>query len=119
MYEYKGRIVSVYDADTVTIILDLGFNVSIKEKIRLYGINCPELRTKNEKEKALAIEARDFVRELILGEEVEITVYKKGKYGRYLAGIFLESGELLNELLIKKGYAREYFGVGKAKWEEE
>lgn len=115
MYEYKGTIVSVYDADTCTVLLDLGFNTFRKERVRLYGIDTPELRTRNKKEKEAGYFARDFVRELILDKEVTIKTYKdkKGKFGRYLVEIILDNKKNLNKLLIKKSLAKEYFGGKK------
>ena len=116
LYTYRAKIIGVYDGDTVTALVQLGFNVTIELKLRLYGIDTPEVRGKNKKE---GIKVRDYVRELILNKDVVITTFKdkKGKYGRYLAEVWLDrieddalSGILLNRLLIDNGMAKEYFG---------
>jgi len=109
-YSYFGVVTSVYDGDTITATLQLGFGISYEMKLRLLGIDTKEIRNKNLEEKRLAIKTRDFVREKILNKKVKIKTYKKGKYGRYLVDVFLDDGTLLNNLLIKKGYAKEYWG---------
>jgi len=102
-YRYLALIVSVYDADTVTAVIDLGFGISYKTKIRLYGIDAPEMRGSEREE---GIEARDYLRELILGKTIQIETIKdkKGKYGRYL-GILHDSDGNINERLVKENYA--------------
>jgi len=108
MYEYKARIVKVYDGDTVTAVVDLGFNVSVTEKLRLHGLDTPEIRGE---ERPDGLISRDRLRERILDQEVTIKTFKdkKGKYGRYIAEIYLEE-ENINEWLITEGLAerREY-----------
>jgi micrococcal nuclease len=103
MYEYRAKIVKVYDGDTVTAVVDLGFNVSVTEKIRLYGLDTPEIRGE---ERADGLISRDRLRERILDQEVTIKTFKdkKGKYGRYIAEIFL-GDENINEWLITEGLA--------------
>ena len=110
MYEYKAIITKVYDGDTLTADVDLGFKMWAKKiKLRLIGIDTPEIRTKDLKEKALAIKARDRVRELCLGKEVVITTRKKGKYGRWLASVYIEDGDLdIARFLIDEGLAELY-----------
>ncbi|MGB2683826.1 MAG: thermonuclease family protein, partial [Olleya sp.] len=86
MYTYKAKIIAVYDGDTVTAVVDLGFLHSQEMKLRLYGIDTPEMRGA-EKEEGRKV--RDIVRSMILDKEVTIRSYKdkQGKYGRYLANI--------------------------------
>lgn len=114
---FKGYVIDVYDADTLTVSFRLPFNIQYTDKIRLNGLNSPEIRTLDKKEKALAIEARDFVRDLILNKEVDIKIVKREKFGRYLAEVYLYDGTFLNALLIEKKYAREYHGERRGKWE--
>jgi micrococcal nuclease len=109
MYTYKAHISSVYDGDTVTAIIDCGFNISKMEKLRLFGINAPEMRGEK---KAEGKKSRDFLRSLILGKEVTIKTRKdkKGKYGRYIATIFVEGDDSLvmlnvNESMVSMGHA--------------
>lgn len=106
MYEYNAVIVRVIDADTVRVVLDLGFDVHIHQTIRLSGINAPEMSTKEGKEATL------YVRYLLpLGASIVVKTEKdrQDKYGRYLGKIyFLESKECLNDILIEKGFAVRY-----------
>ena len=109
LYEYIGNVVDVYDGDTFTIDIDLGFGIVLTgQKIRLRGVNTPEVRGE-ERERGLI--ARDFVREQILGKSVVIHTYKdkKGKYGRWIADILIgsehEGSESLSEILLAKGMA--------------
>jgi len=105
MYEYEAIVTSVYDGDTITIDIDLGFDVILKkQKIRLLGINTPEVRG-SEREKGLV--SRDALREKILGEQVIIKTEKRGKYGRWLGTIYIERTNV-NQWLINEGYAEEY-----------
>ena len=115
MYTYDAHILSVYDGDTVTATVDLGFKVSaIKVKLRLYGINTPEIRGGTEATKLAAREARDYVKEQTLGKRVRMKSLGKGKYGRYLSIIWPldDNGdplpESLNDALIRLGLAEEY-----------
>lgn len=111
MYEYNVKITSVYDGDTVTGDVDLGFGIWIKkQKFRLMGINTPEVRTKDPDEKIRGYAARDWLREKILGKEVRIRCFGKGKYGRWLVDIFLspEDTRSINQLLILEGHAEHY-----------
>ena len=73
MYQYKATIIDVYDGDTVTAKVDLGFLISQEMKLRLYGIDTPELRG-SEREEGLKV--RDILREMILDQEVIINTYK-------------------------------------------
>lgn len=107
MYTYNATVLDVYDGDTVTVEIDLGFTHSFVDKLRLYGINTPEMRGD---EKAKGKIVRDIVRDKILGKKITIRTYKdsKGKYGRYLADVFLEDGTNLNLWLVAEGYAEVY-----------
>ena len=69
MYEYKAKVIKVYDADTITVDMDLGFDIHIKKSIRLANIDAPEIRGKERPE---GLKARDFLRNLILDKEVII-----------------------------------------------
>lgn len=108
MYNYKAKIIDVYDGDTVTAMVDLGFLHFQEMKLRLYGINTPELRGP-EREQGIIV--RDILREMVLDKEVTIRSYKdkQGKYGRYLANIILEDGLEVNQWLVDNGHAEEYY----------
>lgn len=108
LYFYKAKVVSVYDGDTIHVDIDLGLKIWIKkEKIRLARINSPEIRGV---ERQKGLEARDFLRELVLGKDIYLETIKdrKGKYGRYLGEIWLRGdGEPLNvnDELVRTGHA--------------
>lgn len=113
MFTYKAKVVSVYDGDTITCLVDLGFKISIKEKFRLYGINTPEIRTKDLQEKKLGYEAKEKLEELIKDKEVYLVVMKKGKFGRWISKIFLNKDDIkndnsVNQILLKEGFAKPF-----------
>lgn len=91
MYEYRAIVTAVYDADTITVTIDLGFKAELRGvKLRLFGINAPEVRGK---EREAGLKARDWLRERILDKEVRIKSHDGkalgvGKYGRWLAEVF-------------------------------
>ena len=92
MYEYKAKLDRVIDGDTVDCYIDLGFNINVKERVRLKGIDTPEIRTKDLEEKAKGFAAKERVEELFAGVEsfkIKTELDKKGKYGRILGTIFL------------------------------
>ena len=123
MYEYKAILDRVVDGDTIDVHIDLGFDVSVKKRVRLAGINAPESRTRDLKEKAKGLAAKDRVK-AILAENPSFTLESTelGKYGRVLGKIhvnILDGTEsltqiCLNDQLIKEKHAVEYFG-GKRK----
>jgi micrococcal nuclease len=105
LYHYKAIITEVYDGDTVTANIDLGFNIWLNDqKLRLYEINAPEVRGI---ERVQGEKSRNFLRGLVLNKEVIIETIKdrKEKYGRYLVRIWL-NGKNVNDLLVNNGYAR-------------
>ncbi len=104
MYEYKAKVLSIYDGDTLTAEVDLGFNIKITEKFRLSGLNAPELKGD---EKGDGLVSRDRLRDKILGREVTIKTFKDSteKYGRYISEIYLDR-ENINEWLIAEGLAQ-------------
>jgi len=106
MYQYRAKIIDVYDGDTVTAMVDLGFYHFQQMKFRLYGINTPEIRGE-EREKGLVV--RDILRAMILDKDVTINSYKdkQEKYGRYLANIVID-GLDVNLWLVQNGHAQEY-----------
>lgn len=104
LYQYKAAITDVYDGDTVTADIDLGFNVwRREEKLRLFGINAPEVKGA---EKPRGLISRDALRDRILGKELIICTIKdrKEKFGRYLAKIY-DGETLVNDWLVSAGYA--------------
>jgi len=110
MYEYNALITRVYDGDTVTCDIDLGFGIWMKkQKIRLSYIDTPEIRGE---ERPDGLIARDFLAGLILNEYVVLRTEqdKTGKYGRWLGEIFVDASDekSVNTLLLEAGLAEEY-----------
>ena len=110
-YVYNAEVVSVYDGDTCTVILDLGLNVRVKAKIRLHGIDTPEMRGGTVSTKKAAVTARDYVRDQILGEVVRVHSIKKGKYGRLVSIVWqldadgIPVSESINDALVRLNMA--------------
>jgi micrococcal nuclease len=103
-YKYKAFVTKVYDGDTITVNIDLGFGIKIfKQKIRLYGINTPEIRGECKED---GYKSRDYLSNLILNKEIILETYKDKtcKYGRWLGIIHFE-GVNLNEDLVEKELA--------------
>ena len=93
MYEYSATIRRWVDGDTVDVTLDLGFDILYNNRIRLYGINTPESRTRDLEEKKRGLAAKDRVLELCpIGTDVTLKTSKdaEGKYGRILGEIYVE-----------------------------
>lgn len=114
VYTYKATVTSVYDGDTLTVDIDLGFSIVLRNiKLRLLGIDTPELRGGTEKTKSYAKQSRDYVREKCLGKEIFVESHRKGKYGRYLATIWCidddkKNEKSINDLLLENNLAVEY-----------
>ena len=116
MYEYKAKLIKVVDGDTVDAMIDCGFSVFRKERIRLYGINTPECRTRDKEEKKRGLAAKARLKELLKESKnefiVETTIDKKGKYGRLLGELFSTDSNRTsyNKMLVREGHATEYYG---------
>jgi micrococcal nuclease len=116
MYEYRAFVTKVYDGDTITVDIDLGFDVVLHDqKIRLYGINTPEIRTRDDEEKKRGYEAKQALCMLILDKWVTIHTHqdKKGKFGRWLGEIIVTSSTdeppiNVNRWLVESGHAKTY-----------
>ena len=118
MYEYKVKITRVVDGDTVDAEVDLGFDTFIKDRIRLMGLDTPESRTRNKKEKALGVAAKAYLKELLKENKGDIILRTskegKGKFGRILGTLLIYDGKTnVNQMLIDEGHARDYFGGSK------
>ena len=114
MYEYKCKIARVIDGDSIILDIDLGFGLWIHgESIRLFGVDCPECRSRDKEEKAAGIAAKKFVtRRLQLGGTYSLRTQGKGKFGRYLGVISDEAGSV-NDALIENHLAVMYYGQNK------
>jgi|TARA_R110000787_G_scaffold336_10_gene1343 micrococcal nuclease len=103
---YPAHIDSIYDGDTVTATIDLGFDLNYVQSIRLLGINAPEVRGVD---KINGLASRDHLRSILMGKDVTILVPKKerGKYGRILGDIILD-GKNINDSMVESGFAETY-----------
>lgn len=118
MYEYKAKILSVYDGDGVYHAnVDMGMNLFQRKSLRLYGVDTPEIRGTH---KDAGYVVRDVVRIIIQDKDIIIKTHKDktGKYGRLLVDIIIDDMNL-SDYLISIGYAKEYFGGKKPEWTEE
>jgi len=118
MYEYAIKeIVRVVDGDTVDIVIDLGFNLSKKERVRLAGIDSPESRTKDLEEKKMGLESKEFLKRRLEDGRVSglrVKTEKDGKYGRMLGWIYCGDTNINTEM-VDRGYAWFYSGGLKKK----
>lgn len=107
MYEYEGTCLRVIDGDTIEAKVDLGFYVSTVKTIRIRGIDCPEVRTKNLAEKRKGIRARGRVVELLDENKLKFKLisHSIGKYGRVVGDVILDQGDL-GEVLVGEGHAK-------------
>jgi micrococcal nuclease len=115
MYEYPCKIVRVVDGDTVDVDIDLGFSHWIhNERIRLYGIDTPECRTRDAEEKAAGLVAKKFVEDALhVGGTYTLSTREKGKFGRYLGVIFVSDKTSINAALVSEHLAVPYHGQSK------
>jgi len=116
------KIDKVLDGDTIDVTIDLGFDLYKKERVRIAGVDTPEKRTRNLEEKALGIDATNWLKkelEDVLAGDDELIVRTElhggvGKYGRLLGWLYVGDEELsLNEQMITQGYAHAYDGGTK------
>lgn len=105
-YTYKAVIERVIDGDTVDLLIDCGFNIIKKERIRFYGVDAWETRGEEREE---GLKAKKFVQDLLpVGSEIVVVTGKQqGKFGRYLGEIFVDD-KSLNQLLLEEGHATVY-----------
>ena len=122
MYEYNCTVERVVDGDTIDVVLDLGFDILYKSRVRLYGIDTPESRTRNLDEKVRGKMASAFLRKAIEeGEKVCIQTKLKdsrGKFGRVLGDVVVD-GVNINQSMVDNHHAVKYFGQSKDDIEEE
>ena len=116
------EINKVLDGDTIDVTIDLGFDLYKKERVRVAGVDTPEKRTRNLEEKALGIDATNWLKEKLestINGDGELSVRTElvggvGKYGRLLGWLYIDDSEVsLNEQMIDEGYAHAYDGGTK------
>jgi len=120
VYEYNCKIVRVIDGDSILVDIDLGFDTwRCGESIRLFGVDCPECRSRDPKEKAAGLAAKDFVKGLLHdGGTYTLTTKEKGKFGRYLGVIMLSDKTSVNAALVTEHLAVPYHGQNKQEIED-
>ena len=129
MYEYRINVVKIIDGDTVDVDIDLGFGVWLnKQRIRLFGIDAPESRTRDLDEKRYGLMAKEFLKERLAdGAILKTRLDKKGKYGRILGEFLVLENEghpqfevpiNVNEEMIAKHLAVAYHGQSKEEIKE-
>jgi micrococcal nuclease len=109
-YVYRLKAVAkVVDGDTVDLDLDLGFSITLRQRVRLYGIDAPELRSKDPIEKAKGLESQAFVTQWFQQPgPVLVRTTKEEKYGRMLADCYREGAPSLCTELLERGLAQPY-----------
>ena len=114
---YSAKVVRVVDGDTADAMIDLGFDTWVKKRIRFYGVDTWESRTRNLEEKKKGLAAKEFVKKLLENSDEGKFLLKShgvGKYGRVLGELFVKGHESsVNELLKENGHAYEYHGEKK------
>ena len=115
MFEYKCEVIKVVDGDTVDVNIDVGFSIFHKARVRMYGMDTPESRTRDLDEKARGLISKQFILDKVANaKEIVIKTQKdgKGKFGRVLGKIFID-GENINQSMIDQSLAVEYYGQSK------
>ena len=120
MYEYRCKIVKIIDGDTVDVDIDLGFGVWMhKERIRLYGIDTPESRTRDLNEKKYGLIAKGWIERFMPVGSMQTLITQKdksGKFGRILGKFRVNDGHydiILNDWMISNHHAVAYYGQSK------
>ena len=114
---YSAKVVRVVDGDTADAMIDLGFDTWVKKRIRFYGVDTWESRTRNKEEKVKGLAAKAYVKDLLENSDEGkflLKSYGVGKYGRVLGELYVKGHEQsVNELLKENGHAYEYHGEKK------
>tara|TARA_B100000963_G_scaffold229272_1_gene199974 strand:+ start:3824 stop:4231 length:408 start_codon:yes stop_codon:yes gene_type:complete len=119
MFEYRCELVKVIDGDTIDIDIDLGFGVWMKnQRIRMYGIDTPESRTRDLEEKKYGLAAKAFLTEMLDDSHLILKTHKdeRGKFGRILGEVWRTTNfadQSINNYMIEKHHAVAYHGQSK------
>ena len=109
MYEYRAKLIKIIDGDTIDVKIDLGFGISLKKRVRLFGINAPETRSKDLDEKKAGLASKRRLEAVLEASDGKFILKSKGvgKFGRCLGEILVDNVNI-NQLLIKEGLAEVY-----------
>jgi micrococcal nuclease len=117
MYQYKCKVLRVVDGDTVDVLVDLGFDIHVKQRVRMFGIDTPESRTRDLEEKKYGKLATEFLKSLMpVGEIlfVSTALDNKGKFGRVLGTFYsTESEPSFNQQIVMSHIGVVYYGQSK------
>ena len=115
-FSYRvSQVTKVIDGDTCDVILDLGFDIYHKCRIRLFGIDTPESRTRDLEEKKRGLLSKEYLKEKLKAEKLTVKTYKgeeTGKFGRVLGDIYAD-GVSINQTMVEESYAVAYYGQNK------
>jgi len=122
-FSYRiNKVTKVVDGDTIDVLLDMGFDIKYKSRVRLFGIDTPESRTRNKEEKVRGLLSKVYLKDAIKkAKKLTIKTHKgseTGKFGRILGEIFAD-GINLNLKMCTEGYAVQYYGQNKSLVEAE
>ncbi len=128
-WNYSATVTKVVDGDTIDVVIDLGFDIKIRQRVRVAGVDTPEKRTRNKEEKKLGLDATFWLEDQLtdavnsgyaLTIRTELDKGATGKYGRLLGWLYIGDATVsLNEQMVEEGYAWEYDGGTKQKDFEE
>ena len=115
VYQYKSELLRIVDGDTLDCLIDIGFDVFVKKRIRLFGMDTWESRTRDLEEKAKGLAAKARLKELIYenGDKFSLISHELGKYGRVLGTIMIKDGRSANDILVEEGHGYAYDGGNK------
>ena len=115
------KVTKVVDGDTIDVTLDMGFDILYQQRVRLFGIDTPESRTRDKEEKKYGLLSKYFLKDALSnGKKITIKTYKgdeTGKFGRILGDVWID-GKSVNQTMCDKGYAVPYYGQNKELVEE-
>tara|TARA_B100000497_G_C7594928_1_gene357633 strand:+ start:10 stop:426 length:417 start_codon:yes stop_codon:yes gene_type:complete len=119
MFEYKCKLIKIIDGDTIDVDIDLGFGVWLRnQRIRMYGIDTPESRTRDLEEKKYGLAAKAFITEMLDDSHLILKTHKdeRGKFGRILGEVWRTTNfadQSINNYMIEKHHAVAYYGQSK------
>lgn len=122
-FSYRiNKVTKIVDGDTIDVLLDMGFDIKYSSRVRLFGIDTPESRTRNKEEKVRGLISKEYLKNAIKqAKKLTIKTHKgseTGKFGRILGEIFAD-GVNLNLKMCEEGYAVQYYGQNKSLVESE
>ena len=117
-FSYRvNKVIKIIDGDTIDVMLDLGFDIMYKSRVRLFGIDTPESRTRDVIEKEYGMMSKKYLtNKLKNAKKISIKTYKgeeTGKFGRILGDVFVD-GKSVNMKMVKEGHAVQYYGQNKS-----